>query len=415
MQQRAALDKRCRTFLARCSDKPPLQSQQQRPMLLQVPQLHDRAPVGTHSSSQLSAAQSSELVLGSAELDSDSSAEDGFSQQDHSSRHVLACVQPHQLQAAGSWVLRQSQQQQSQQEQQCSQSHLTADLTGPQQICCSDSGSSHVSDSDGDDGMGLEAEGSKFLLHQAATMQRVRARLAAKMAGYTAAAAVSSSTTSKQGQRQQQDVSLGPDDGAAAARRPQRGISNSSSGDEHSSSSSTAAAADSSSDLPRFGFRPGYKPVGIHMPPPPSAAAVQALTAALALRQQAAGSAASGADRAAAVQKLTLDLHYLDGAAAQQSRQQQQVLSHGAPRADPTFVPAVGMGVGCGSLHLVASPGKAACTAALGGARSSGSIIGGETPPCLAAAGSKPRCDNTYRVHLTTALQGMAWWADIHA
>jgi hypothetical protein len=364
-------------------------------MLLQMPRLHDRALVGIHSSSQLSAAESSQLVLGSAELDSDSSAEDGLCQRDHSSKHVLSYVQPHQLQAAGSWVLRQSQQQ-SQQEQQQQQSHLAVGLAGHQEICSSASDSSHVSDSDGDDGIGLEAEGSKFLLHQAATMQRVRARLAAKMAGYTAAAGAAASIKQEQ-QQQQQVVSNGPGVG---------GSSNSSSGNAHSSSSSTEAAGDSSSDLPRFGFRPGYKPVGIHMPPPPSAAAVQALTAARALRQQAAGPAASGGDRAAAVQKLALDLHHLDSSAAHQSSQQQHSLLHGATRADPTFGPAVGLGVGGGSLHLVASPGKAACSSALGGARSGASIIGGETPPCLVAAGSKPRCGNSCQ-------HCMACWAHV--
>lgn len=377
MPQHAALDQRCRNFLSRCSDTlSPHQEQVQQhqqhhhqqqlplqPVLLQVPHVRDsaRRPGATDRSSPQSGSSpnSSELLLGDAGADTDST--DGGA-------HGLAAH------TTASWA-----QPPLQQYQQLAQ--FSAELDSR------DSGDD--SDSDGSS-LVLEAEGSKFLLHQAATMQRVRARLAAKMAGYAAAA--SAQQDSSDGNQLQASASA-----AAAASAARLGAGSS----RAASSASNSSAADSSSEPPRFGFRPGYTPVGIHMPPPPSAAAMEALAAARTLRQQvsteggsAAGApmAAGGSSKAATVPPLKLDLplnmQSLTSAVNRLHEQQQQASRKGHSRVDPLLLPgAVG-----GALHPIASPGKAACTSSVAAARASASIIG-ETLPCMAsaAAGHKPR------------------------
>lgn len=382
--QRPALDQRCRDFLSRCSNKPSLQQQQQQqhqshqqqPILLQVPQVPGSAHNNAHSSSHLSSAGSSELLLGGAGIDSESS--DGsarsLGQRQFSAARLLGQTLPQRVSdAALGWA-------QPQQQQQL-QSQLGAELAHDDSSSGSDSEGSSV---------GLEAEGSKFLLHQAATMQRVRARLAAKMAGYTAAASAAQAGSGVAQPQAQHAPTSACADRASISDTSNRGAASS------ASSSHSSGPADSSSKLPRYGFRPGYKPIGIHMPPPPSPVAVEALAAARVLRQQATTSAPAAAakgSKGGSVPPLKLDMpQQMESltSAVNRLHQQQQAVQQQRGRVDRLLLPSVA-GLNSSSLHLVASPGKAACASAVAGARASGSIIGGETPPCIAASGSKTR------------------------
>jgi hypothetical protein len=381
MLQRPALDQRCRNFLSRCSDKPSPQQQQQphqqQPILLQVPRVPGSArPNARSSSSRLSSAGSSGLLLGDAGIDSESS--DGsvhsLGQQQFSATRLLGQTQPqHVPDAALGWAHPQQQQQ--------LQSQLGAELAHDDSSSGSDSEGSSV---------GLEAEGSKFLLHQAATMQRVRARLAAKMAGYTAASAAAQAGTGVTQPQAQHAASGARVNGAGTSD-----ISSRSAAGSASSSHSNGPADSSSSELPRYGFRPGYKPIGIHMPPPPSPIAVEALAAARALRQQAANSVPSAAakgGKAGPIPALKLDMpQQMESLTSAVTRlhEQQQAIQQQHGRVDPLLLPSVA-GINS-SLHLVASPGKAASASAVAGARASASIIGGDTPPCIAVSGSKTR------------------------
>jgi len=416
MLQRAALDQRCRNFLARCSEKPSpqhlmhskdqQQQQQHRPqqaLLLQVPrpQQQHGQPAAAGSSDLLSTSGSSELLLdeaaaGDSPDDADSVA--SVDAQPYAARRVLPAPPAQELPASNSWGQQQSQ-------QQLLQAQLHAELA-------EEGGSS--SDSDGSS-TALEAEGSKFLMHQAATMQRVRARLAAKMAGYTAAAASSSQPhQAPQPAAGAVDVPAAaqPATGARAAaaaaiaRLKMDAASRSGAGtalpttinsDNQLPQVAAEVADASSSELPRFGFRPGYKPLGVHMPPPPSTAAVEALAASRALRQQAPAGAGAAtalgmmgtAGLAAAAQHrldMPLCMHSLTSALQQHQQQQQQWQVQSRP--EPVVVP-VGVSACSSGGHLGGSPGKPAGAGAV--CRSSGSIIGGETPPCKVAAGGKSR------------------------
>jgi hypothetical protein len=388
MLQRPELDQRCRNFLSRCSDKPSSQQQQlppqhqQPPILLQVPQVPGSAHTNARSSNGVSSTGSSELVLAEADVNSESSVGSVHSlgQQHFSAIRLLGQTLPkHVPDAALGWAHPQQQQQ--------LQSQLGVELAHDDSSSGSESEGSSV---------GLEAEGSKFLLHQAATMQRVRARLAAKMAGYTAAAAASPAQAgSGRAQPQRQHAASGARaDGADISDASSRSAASSA-----SSSQSNGPADNSSSELPRYGFRPGYRPIGIHMPPPPSPVAVEALAAARALRQQAtisAPAAAAKGCKAAPTPPLKLDMpQQMESltSAVNRLHEQQQANRQQHGSLDPLQLPSVA-GISS-SLHLVASPGKAACSSAVAGARASASIIGADTPPCIAAFSSKTR----YEMH----------------
>lgn len=419
--RRTALDQRCRNFLSRRSDKPspqqvqaqPQQQQQLRPIVLQVPQLQHSTASGTHHSSSASSGQqsasagSSELLLDYAGADSDdadsansNSSSRGLGQRQLQGAQQLPAARAlHASAAAGYAQLQSLQQQQAQQQWVQAQPDPASAGEGS---CSGDSEADADSDSEGSS-VCLEAEGSKFLLHQAATMQRVRARLAAKMAGFTASAAAASARDSsgnlQETQPQQQplhDSQVAAASSAAAAANDMMASAAAQLGAAGDSSRGHAAPTTAivhDQELPRFGFRPGYKPVGIHMPPAPSSAAVEALAAARALRQQEATAAAptavagaSASSRAAAVPQLQLDmpLHMQSLASAvDRLHLQQQQIQQVHSRAEAVL--------GSCALPLVVSPGTAACASVVAGARSSGSIIAGETTPCIAAGSSKPR------------------------
>lgn len=395
LQQRNALDQRCRNFLARCSEQPSpphkLQHQQQldqpqrvqQPLLYKVPQLQPRTAAAGESDDQdsLSTSSSSELALCSA-------AAKQYGTASHQRMgHGQVTADPR-LTGAATHAQRQQQPWQRYQQQQLQAPHdLSEDLDG--------AGDGYDSSSDsGYSSAGLEAEGSKFLLHQAATMQRVRARLTAKMAGYTAAAAAAAEASRQQPRQPAAAAAAGKASAAvepthSAAARLRDASSSSANGAQH-----PPAAVDEQqvrNDLPRFGFRPGYKPVGVHMPPPPSTAAVEAMAAARAMRQQTAGAGAAAASLhmgSGSQQSLDLPLHMQAA-----SQLQMEQIAHKKFRPEPVLLSAGGASSSSsnGGLHLGGSPSsKAACAGAVA-ARSSASIIGGDTPPCMAAAGSKTR------------------------
>jgi hypothetical protein len=398
--------------------------------VLQVPQLQHSTAAGTHHSSSASSGQqsasagSSELLLDYTGADSDeadsaisNSSSHGLGQRQLQGARQLQAARALQAPAAASYAQLQSLQQE--QQQQWAQAQPGAASAG-EGSCSSDSEADADSDSEGSS-VCLEAEGSKFLLHQAATMQRVRARLAAKMAGFTASAAAASPRDSsrklQEAQPQQQplhDSQVAAASSAAAAANDMMASAAAQLGAHGDSSRADAApttATAHGNELPRFGFRPGYKPVGIHMPPAPSSAAVEALAAARALRQQEATAAASRAvagasasSRAAAVPQLQLDmpLHMQSLASAvDRLHLQQQQIQHVHSRAEAVL--------GNCALPLVVSPGKAACASVVAGARSSGSIIAGETTPCIAAGSSKPRCVRSFDTFDMCASTAQSW------
>lgn len=343
----SALDKRCRSFLARHAypaasyddtEQPLQQQKEEEQKQVVIPREAAGAPAVHLPDHQLSSCSSAELLLelqagqggsdaGRDEGVSDSGSECCMSQLGSVLPAATSTGTAPGAAAAGRSSFSAAA---AALQQRLRQGGLVSALAGNSnseagERCCStsDDGSSSSSSScDGLDGVG----GSGFLLQQAAAMQRVRAQLSARLAGSNAAAtpatAAAAATCDGAGsftrpattepwhldaRARHPEAAPGTQGPTGPQALPEAFTGTSSSGGGSGSnlpagsvvspvayattneaSARCSLPPDSSTTEPpaRFGFRQGYVPVGINMPPPPSSAAVEALAAARKWRQQ---------------------------------------------------------------------------------------------------------------------------------